>query len=242
MLAATRTGGGGGGSPLGTLVALGQHQLLRAVGAGDLELGKSSGAAHQGAAQPQGCVDRGQTPVWGVLARLAVGCGDCQLCFLEGQRTLLSQAWPVSDSLLRRREEPPAGSSPSQDFHPCPSCCIPGLSAIPELQRCLQQRKNSEERGELRARSPSKRREPGSCRVSRQFHLLVWDRCPWGTGGGFSSHISAGVPCPRCAAPQHLWAQAGGRMFSDCTVFVLVCVPLPCEINLWMSVVPPHLP
>lgn len=50
------------------------------------------------------------------LARLAVGCGDCQLCFLEGQRTLLAQAWPVSDSLLRR-EEPPAGSSPSQDFH-----------------------------------------------------------------------------------------------------------------------------
>lgn len=34
------------------------------------------------------------------LAWLAVGCGDCQLCFLEGQGTLSSQAWPVLDKTV----------------------------------------------------------------------------------------------------------------------------------------------
>lgn len=141
---------------------------------------------------------------------LAVGCGDCQLCFLEGRRTPSSQAWPVLDRLLRRREEPPAGSSPSQDFHPCPSCCIPGVGAIPGAAAMPSAKEKLRRmRGAL---STEDFQNQGITVLPelRQLLPLVWDRCLCpchsGAGGGFSCHACADVPCPHRAATQRLRA------------------------------------
>ena len=101
------------------------------------QLGKSSRATGQEAAQPRGracarCVDQGRAPTRGCFpARLVAGCGGWRLRSLKGPRH--PRLGQVSDSLSGRGEEPPAGTSPFQDLHaiPAPAAAFPGLGAIP---------------------------------------------------------------------------------------------------------------
>lgn len=168
------------------------HSRARAAGSSVLlvleswsQLGKSSRAAHQEAAQPWGhaCAPRadgGRAPTLGVLPG-AAGIGMRWPVALLSQRTLSSWARLGFGQCIRKgrrascRHEPFSGSP----LHPCPRRCIPRAGCNPQSRSNTfskgkaQGGKGSSEQGGL-----GKKCELYSCHVSPCFSLSVWGRCP----------------------------------------------------------------
>lgn len=168
------------------------------------QLGKSSQATRQEAAQPQGCACR-----WGTsshsgcfLAQLVAGHGGWWLCSHEGQRISSSQAQLGFGQTIRMgrrascRHEPFPGS-PLDTSH-----CDPRAGDDPgSLRDASQGSKGSSKHGGLGNKS-----ELCSCETSSCFPLSVQGRCfravwgwmkpeeqQWGHGDGF--HCEAPARC-----------------------------------------------
>lgn len=156
------------------------------------QLGRSSQAARQEAAQPRGCActpcaDGGRAPTPGVLlAWLASGCGGQWLCSPKGPgRPGLSR---VSHSRPRRGEKPPAGTSLFQDLHSA-AAAFPGLGAMPGASAIpLAKEKHRGARGALSRGDWAKKCELCSCQISSCFSLSFRGRHP-----GFCALQGSGV-------------------------------------------------
>lgn len=196
------------------------------------QLGKSSHAAGQEAAQPRGRagarrVDRGPAPTWGCfLARLVAGCGGWRLCSLEEPcRPSLGR---VLDSPLGRGEEPPAGTSLFQDLRsiPVPAAAFPGLGAIPGTPAIpLAKEKHKGARGAPSMGDWAQKSELCSCQISFCFSLSVWGRCPCfcavrGWEGGWMKWRSS---------------SSGIRWGEHCRRLILIPRPLHAALGTWGS-------